>query len=432
MKKRAIMISMLLVMALSVTGCSQKTATKDKDTKTEETAKTDDAEETESDDTEDTSEDTPTTAELMAGIDVEKCVTLGDYKGVTVEKTIQSVTDEDVQNEIDNALANYPVEVDQAAKEGDTVNIDYVGKIDGEEFDGGSDQGADLKLGSGKFIDGFEDGLIGARKGETRTLNLTFPEDYTQDLAGKAVEFTVTVNAVKEPLSEPTDQWVADNIEGYDNIADYKAGIRSEQEESNEQTAENQVRYAAWTQVIDNCTINEYPETLVEVGKKLYEQQVETYAKYAGMELDAYIESSGLTQEEYQSNMEEYGKNVAAQALVCQAICDKEGFAIGDDDYQKALQDMLTEYGCTEDELIQTYGQDNVEQSIMLNRVSNLILENANVTEVQADSSADSSSDDSGNERFALKIRIDYRKREKARLLFLFFCMCISIIGPLN
>ena len=397
MKKRAIMISMLLVMALSVTGCSQKTATKDKDTKTEETAKTDDAEETESDNTEDTSEDTPTTAELMAGIDVEKCVTLGDYKGVTVEKTIQSVTNEDVQNEIDNALANYPVEVDQAAKEGDTVNIDYVGKIDGEEFDGGSDQGADLKLGSGKFIDGFEDGLIGARKGETRTLNLTFPEDYTQDLAGKAVEFTVTVNAVKEPLSEPTDQWVADNIEGYDNLADYKAGIRSEQEESNEQTAENQVRYAAWTQVIDNCTINEYPETLVEVGKKLYEQQVETYAKYAGMELDAYIESSGLTQEEYQSNMEEYGKNVAAQALVCQAICDKEGFAIGDDDYQKALQDMLTEYGCTEDELIQTYGQDNVEQSIMLNRVSNLILENANVTEVQADSSADSSSDDSGN-----------------------------------
>lgn len=397
MKKRAIMISMLLVMALSVTGCSQKTATKDKDTKTEETAKTDDAEETESDNTEDTSEDTPTTAELMAGIDVEKCVTLGDYKGVTVEKTIQSVTDEDVQNEIDNALANYPVEVDQAAKEGDTVNIDYVGKIDGEEFDGGSDQGADLKLGSGKFIDGFEDGLIGARKGETRTLNLTFPEDYTQDLAGKAVEFTVTVNAVKEPLSEPTDQWVADNIEGYDNIADYKAGIRSEQEENNEQTADNQVRYAAWTQVIDNCTINEYPETLVEVGKKLYEQQVETYAKYAGMELDAYIESSGLTQEEYQSNMEEYGKNVAAQALVCQAICDKEGFAIGDDDYQKVLQDMLTEYGCTEDELIQTYGQDNVEQSIMLNRVSNLILENANVTEVQADSSADSSSDDSGN-----------------------------------
>ena len=136
---------------------------------------------------------------------------------------------------------------------------------------------------------------------------------------------------------------------------------------------------------------------IAEVGDIRRFDSPKQIQKYAGMELDAYIESSGLTQEEYQSNMEEYGKNVAAQALVCQAICDKEGFAIGDDDYQKALQDMLTEYGCTEDELIQTYGQDNVEQSIMLNRVSNLILENANVTEVQADSSADSSSDDSGN-----------------------------------
>lgn len=394
MKKRAIMISMLLVMALSATGCSQKTATKDTDTKTEETAKTDDAatDATDSESTDDTTEDTPTTAELMADIDVEKCVTLGEYKGITVEKTIETVTDEDVQNEINDALSNYPVEVDRAAKEGDTVNIDYVGKIDGEEFDGGSDQGADLKLGSGKFIAGFEDGLIGARKGETRTLDLTFPDDYTQDLAGKAVEFTVTVNAVKEPLSEPTDQWVADNIEGYNTVEEYKAGIRSEQEENNQQTAENQVRYAAWTKVVDNCTINEYPDSLVEVGKNLYKQQVETYAKYAGMELDAYIQSSGLTNEEYESNMEEYGKNVAAQALVCQAISDKEGYAIGDDGYKEALDKMLTEYGCTEDELIQYYGEDNVQQSIMLNRVSDLILENANVTEVQADSS-DSSSD---------------------------------------
>ena len=201
MKKRAIMISMLLVMALSVTGCSQKTATKDKDTKTEETAKTDDAEETESDNTEDTSEDTPTTAELMAGIDVEKCVTLGDYKGVTVEKTIQSVTDEDVQNEIDNALANYPVEVDQAAKEGDTVNIDYVGKIDGTAFDGGSTngQGTDLEIGSGSYIDDFEDQLVGAHPGDEVEVTVTFPDDYgAADLAGKEAVFDVTVNGIYE------------------------------------------------------------------------------------------------------------------------------------------------------------------------------------------------------------------------------------------
>ena len=122
----------------------------------------------------------------MAEIDVEKCVTLGEYKGITVEKNIIPVTDEDVEKEIQTALAMYPVEVEgRAAQEGDTVNINYVGKIDGEEFEGGSDQGADLLLGSGRFIEGFEDGLIGASKGETRTLNLTFPEQYNPELAGK-------------------------------------------------------------------------------------------------------------------------------------------------------------------------------------------------------------------------------------------------------
>lgn len=380
MKRRAIMISMILAMTLAVSGCGQKTTAKDNDTKTEETANTESTENT--DDAEEETTATKTTAEVMAEVDIEKCVSLGEYKGITVEKTIQAVSDEDIENEINDALASYPVEVERAAQEGDTVNIDYVGRIDGEEFDGGSDQGADLKLGSGQFIAGFEDGLIGASKGEVRTLSLTFPENYTQELAGKAVEFTVTVNAVKEPLTEPTDEWVAGNIEGYDNLADYKAGIRSEQEESNEQTAQSQVRYAAWTQVVDNCTINEYPEELVQMGKDLYKQQVETYAGYAGMELEEYIESSGLSQEEYEANMEEYGKNVAAQALICQAICNAEGFSIGDDAYKEALDKMLTEYGCTEEELIQYYGQDNVEQSIQLNRVSDLILENASITEV--------------------------------------------------
>ena len=322
MKKRAIMISMLLVMALSVTGCSQKTATKNDDTKTEETASTDDAEQTDSDSEEDTSEDSPTTAELMADIDVEKCVTLGDYKGITVEKTIQSVTDEDVQNEIDDALASYPVEVDRTAKEGDTVNIDYVGKIDGTEFDGGSDQGADLKLGSGKFIDGFEDGLIGAKKGETRTLDLTFPEDYTQDLAGKAVEFTVTVNAVKEPLTEPTDQWVADNIEGYDNVADYKAGIRSDQEENNEQTAETRcviLHGHRWQRTVRSTNIRilwlkSERTCMCSRWKPMQNMQVWNWM---------LILSLPLSQDEYESNKEEYGKMYGTGSGL-QAICDKE------------------------------------------------------------------------------------------------------------
>ena len=386
MKKRAVMIALLLTMTIAAAGCTKNS---------EETTKTDVSDTTEENETEaeqdteeadDDQEKEPTTSELMAEIDVEKCVTLGEYKGITVEKTIEPVTDEDVEQEIQSALESYPVEVtNRSVQEGDTVNIDYVGRIDGEEFEGGSDEGALLKIGSGQFIEGFEDGLIGASNGETRVLDLTFPQNYTEDLAGKAVEFTVTVNTINEPLEEPNDEWVAANIEGYYTVEEYKAGIRSEQEENNKQTAEEQMRYTAWTKVVDGCTINEYPETLVEMGKKLYTRQAETYAQYAGMELKEFIESSGITQEEFDANAEEYGKDVAAQALVNQAICNAEGYTIGDEAYQEAMTNMLAEYGCTEEELISAYGQDNVEQSIMMNRVIQLILDNAVVEEVEAD-----------------------------------------------
>lgn len=386
MKKRAVMIALLLTMTIAAAGCTKNS---------EETTKTDVSDTTEENETEaeqdteeadDDQEKEPTTSELMAEIDVEKCVTLGEYKGITVEKTIEPVTDEDVEQEIQSALESYPVEVtNRSVQEGDTVNIDYVGRIDGEEFEGGSDEGALLKIGSGQFIEGFEDGLIGASKGETRVLALTFPQNYTEDLAGKAVEFTVTVNTINEPLEEPNDEWVAANIEGYYTVEEYKAGIRSEQEENNKQTAEEQMRYTAWTKVVDGCTINEYPETLVEMGKKLYTRQAETYAQYAGMELKEFIESSGITQEEFDANAEEYGKDVAAQALVNQAICNAEGYTIGDEAYQEAMTNMLAEYGCTEEELISAYGQDNVEQSIMMNRVIQLILDNAVIEEVEAD-----------------------------------------------
>lgn len=392
MKKRTVIVALLLAMSIAAAGCAQKSEEANgSDTQAETADDTDDADEAGDADAEDSEdEETPTTAELMEDIDVEKCVTLGEYKGITVEKTIEAVTDQDVEDEIQSALQAYPVEVtNRTVQEGDTVNIDYVGRLDGEEFDGGSDQGADLKIGSGQFIEGFEDGLIGASKGETRVLNLTFPSDYTEELAGKAVEFTVTVNAIKEPLTEATDEWVAANIEGYYTVDEYKEGIRSEQQETNEQTAEEQMRYTAWMNVVDGCTINEYPDTLVEMGRQLYVQQAELYASYANMELEDFIASSGLTQDEFDANAEEYGKNVAAQALVSQAICNAEGFAIGDETYQEQLNNMLAEYGCTEEELISAYGQDSVEQSIMVNWVCQLILDNAVIEEVTADATGE-------------------------------------------
>lgn len=386
MKKRAWMLALLLSFSIAAAGCTKKSAEeKETEPKTEETGNTGETESTDAENTENTEEEQKTTAELMADVDIEKAVTLGDYKGITVEKIVEPVLEDDVEKAIQTELAKYPVAVERAAAEGDTVNINYVGTIDGEEFEGGSAQGTDLLLGSGQFIDGFEAGLIGASKGETRTLDLTFPSEYTKELAGKAVQFTVTVNEVKAPLEEPTDEWVAANIEGYYTLESYKEAIRSEQEVSNKQTADDQVRYNAWMQVVDNSTINEYPEALVDMGRKVYINEAETYAKYQGMDMDTFLESNNMTREAFDANADEYGKAIAARAMVCQAICNAEGFAIGDEGYQEEMTKMIGLYGTTEDELIKGYGRDNVEQSIMLNRVGNLIMDQAVIVEKEAE-----------------------------------------------
>lgn len=381
MKKRILM----LVLALGLTvaaGCGKDDSKKDE---TQETSVTDNVD-TVNDEKEE-EEDTRTTAEILAEVDIDKCVVLGDYKNITVEKSVEPVTDEYVQNRIKEDLAAYPVAVTNRSvvQEGDTAHISYVGTIDGVEFEGGStpEGGVDLRIGSGQYIDGFEDGLIGKRKGETVVLDLTFPEGYSEDKSGKAVQFTVTIDDIKQPLEEPTDEWVAANIEGYYTVDDYEAGIRAEQQEENEQSAENQMRYNSWTQVVDNCTILEYPEPLMEKGRDLYQQQAEYYAALYNTSLEEYVEAAGMTMEEYEENKEEYAKEITAQTLVNYAICQKEGFEIGDEGYQAEIANLLEQNSvATEEELIAQFGQDNVEQSAMLNRVSNLILENATIVEV--------------------------------------------------
>ena len=157
----------------------------------------------------------------LKDINLEDYLTLGEYKGVTAEVTGIEITDEDVENELANVYAQDPMLVDvtdRAVENGDTVNIDYVGKYADtlEAFDGGTAEGASLTIGSHSYIDGFEDGLIGAKIGETVDLNLTFPENYgATDLAGKDVIFTVTVNGIQTSEAEPSDAWVASrNIEG--------------------------------------------------------------------------------------------------------------------------------------------------------------------------------------------------------------------------
>ena len=287
----------------------------------------------------------------MEGIDVASCVTLGDYKGLSLTKEIQQVTDEDVQKAIDSAVSTTLQEVDEAAAEGDTVNIDYVGTLDGEEFDGGSAEGYDLVLGSHSFIDGFEDGLVGCKAGEEKKLNLTFPANYNEELGGKDVVFKVKVNAVKRAAKEISEEWVLANTDSA-SIEDYGRATRVQLEESNAANAEYNLQSAAWQTVVEGSTINQYPEKLVEFGSAVYANQLESYCQYYNVSLDDYLSTVGSSKEEYEEQKKNYGENLAAQLLVMAAIESAEGLSNEDDEYHTLLEQYVTDSGMDQDAFI--------------------------------------------------------------------------------
>ena len=203
MKKKLCMLVLALCMTASVTACGSKEDTKSsteaKKEDTKEESKQEDSQDNKEENSGEVTEDTRIVS--VAPDEMDQYIKVGEYKGLDVQEDVQEVTDSDIDIQIQTNLSQNLVEVEDEnaeVKNGDVVNIDYEGKKDGVAFDGGTAEGFDLTIGSGSFIDGFEDGLIGAKKGETRDLNLTFPENYqAEELAGQDVVFTVKINAIK-------------------------------------------------------------------------------------------------------------------------------------------------------------------------------------------------------------------------------------------
>lgn len=374
MKKYLMIFAMVFAMGATLTGCGNKK--ENTDAKQEE--------ETQGDETSGT-EATVVDAPSLDDVDVDKIVELGEYKGIKVNKEVNEVADEAVTAEVNNALEQYPEEVgeDEVVVEGDIVNIDFVGKIDGEEFEGGSGEGQELQIGSGSYITGFEDGLVGAKKGQTLELDLTFPEDYSEDLGGKAVVFTVTINAIKRPLEEPTDEWVAANTE-YENVEKFKEGLRSELEKSNEESAQEEVKWTAWQQVVENSKVTEYPENVLQYGKDTYKSQMESQAGQFGMTLEELLEAQEMSEEDFEKGAEEYAKDVAKQMLIANAIVKKEGFQYSDKECQTVVEEFTASTQLSEEELFEQYGENNIKQNALTQKVLNFIVDNAEITTVVA------------------------------------------------
>lgn len=330
-------------------------------------------------------------------------VTLGEYKGLTIVPEPTAATEDEINDQIryDVQLADAMTETTEGTvAEGDIANIDYEGKLDGEAFDGGTSKDYDLEIGSHTFIDGFEEGLIGVKIGETVDLPLTFPEQYfNADMAGKEVVFTVTVNSVKS-VPELTDELVNTITQGeYSDVAAYTESVRAAIEENKENSRQNQIYSEVLTQVANVCTINDYPQEMLDYGianmKSFYQEQAEAYS----MDYEDFLSTFlGMTEEEFNEQVDLAVRQNLQQEMYLKAIAEAEGIEVSDEEYQEGSEKYAEDYGYENaEELIAEYGESMVRISILQDKVLNFLVENA-VIEEQTESETELSSEAAAEE----------------------------------
>ena len=381
MKKKAVVAMLIMCMAVSAAACGKSSDTEKTTTETTDTKDSEDSKE-DSTDTDIKETDSSEGNRLVSVKDVSKYVTIGEYKGLELNRTSQSVTDDDVQAEINYDLEDNGTEVkDGTVENGDTVTINFTGTIDGKEFDGGSAEDYELVVGDGEMIDGFEDGIVGMKSGETKELDLTFPDDYYEEsVAGKAVIFKVTLQKFTRP-AELTDEWVASNTD-YKTVDDYKKSVREELEKQASTTADNELYATAWSEVLDTSEIKKYPEEDVKKAEESYKALNEQTAKDNGMELSDLLEAWDLTEDEFNEECKNYAESKVEQNLIVQGIIDAEGLSLSDAETEELKNNLILDYGVASiDELIETYGEDEVNESLALLRVEKFIVDQSTVNE---------------------------------------------------
>lgn len=317
-------------------------------------------------------------------------VTLGEYKGLKVADQPVEVTDDQidevVRQNIQFADALEKV-TEGTVEDGDTANIDYEGKLDGEAFDGGTAKGYDLVIGSHSFIDGFEDGLIGVAVGETVDLPLTFPENYgNADLAGKEVVFTVTVNEIKR-MPELTDELASTISDGeYTDAAGYRDSIRADLEEQAQAQRDMMLKSDLLTQVASGSEVKEYPQEMVDYGVANMDTYYRGMAEQYAMEFEEFLSSFlGMTEEDFSEQVVLATQQNLQQEMYLKAIAETEGIEVTDEDLAEAAKEFGFE---TTEEFIAAYGEDVVRISVLQDKTLDFLLENAVITEAEAETEA--------------------------------------------
>ena len=318
-------------------------------------------------------------------------VTLGQYKGITYTPASVEVSDDEVEKSISSELKSHSEDVavtDRPVKSGDTVNIDYVGKIDGVAFDKGSATGQNLVIGSGRMIPGFEDGIIGMENGETRTIDVTFPETYTDpEKAGKAATFDITLNSITETvIPELTEEFVKETLE-YDSIEAYRASVRAELEEDAAADAESQKFSDVVNTAVDNATFNKDLADDISKTRSViesnYDQMAQSYYNVDAKTLFQYL--YGMDAEQYEETMQNQAEANTKYNYLLSAIAEAENLSATDEEVAEYAQSMLTSYGVESLEELYALIEKNsgtdaktmLAEQVKLNKASDLIIDSA-------------------------------------------------------
>ncbi len=326
----------------------------------------------------------------LSGINVADYVTLGEYKGVEVSVDAPVVTDEYLDSYIDYVLQSNMVTTeitDRPVEEGDIVNIDYEGKIDGVAFDGGTAQGYDLTIGSGTFIDGFEDGLIGAETGETVDVNVTFPENYQgEEVAGKDAVFTVTVNSISvETLPELTDEFVQGLDVGVNTVEEYRQYAYDLLMEEEQATHDSNAEIAVLEAVMAGSQIQDPPEDMTNRYYNRIIDNMTYYASLYGYDLETFLSMQGTSEDAIRESAAQAGQEI----IVMQAIADAEGLSVTDEELDAEIETNAGSLGYDDvEEYRASLDVEGYREYMMSEKVLNFLLENAVVTDVEPETEA--------------------------------------------
>ncbi|MGT2757041.1 trigger factor [Streptococcus ovuberis] len=321
---------------------------------------------------------------ITADVVTKPEVKLGDYKNleVTVEAS-KEVTDEDVDARLDRArnnLAELAIK-EGKAEEGDTVVIDFVGSVDGEEFEGGKGDNYSLELGSGQFIPGFEDQLVGHEAGETVNVEVTFPEDYqAADLAGKPAVFVTTIHEVKtKEIPDLDDELAKDLDEEVETLDELKAKYRKELEASKEEAYTDAVEAAAIELAVENAEIVDLPEEMVHEEVHRAMDEFLGNMQRQGISPEMYFQITGTTRDDLHKQHEADADKRVKTNLVIEAIAKAEGFEATDEDIENEIQNLSTDYNIPVEQVRSLLSADMLKHDIAVKKAVEVITSTAKV-----------------------------------------------------